>query len=220
MKPAEKAGWVILITLLIVAEIRNLYIADAQQVTNFQTISDSLDATKRGLDATAAGINATIANSQTQFQATMDKTEKLLESSKKNIDAVTGGNSFCYAIASFMTKDLVSFEIATHGDSPLHDVQVELIDVDKEEKLLSSQPFSMELRSQFVFPQPNIPFLSSITMRALGEYPIVGVDRRKFAFNFFQYKRGVASKLKHSPCEWKMDAGNPCHKGNEWRKEN
>jgi hypothetical protein len=58
-RPREKAGWILLMTLIMVAEIRNLYVADADQLRKFGKISGSLDATKRGLDATANGINET-----------------------------------------------------------------------------------------------------------------------------------------------------------------
>jgi hypothetical protein len=62
-----------------IAEIRNLYVADAEQVEKFGKVSDALDATKKGLEATApSGIDATaralkenMANSQSQFTATM-----------------------------------------------------------------------------------------------------------------------------------------------------
>ena len=85
MKRAEKAGWIVLITLFIVAEIRSLYISDAEQIAKFSKISDALDATKRGLDTTARGIDSAIRNGQKQFQATMSSTNALLTESQKTI---------------------------------------------------------------------------------------------------------------------------------------
>jgi hypothetical protein len=52
----EKSVWIIVMTLLMVAEIRNLYIADADQVTKFEKTSGALDATKTGLEGTASGL--------------------------------------------------------------------------------------------------------------------------------------------------------------------
>ena len=71
MGTAEKIGWIALITLLMIAEIRNLYVSDAEQVAKFGKISRDLETTKEGLEKTARGIDATTAQSQRQFQTTM-----------------------------------------------------------------------------------------------------------------------------------------------------
>jgi hypothetical protein len=47
-----------------IAEIRNLYVADAEQVEKFGKVSDAPDATKKGLEATASGIDATARSAQ------------------------------------------------------------------------------------------------------------------------------------------------------------
>lgn len=49
----EKALWIVVMTVLMVAEIRNLYIADSDQLKKFTTITDGLVKTKEGLDETA-----------------------------------------------------------------------------------------------------------------------------------------------------------------------
>lgn len=94
MPRPEKAAWIFIITLLIVAEIRNLYVADADQLEKFRKISSALDATKKGLDATASGIDTTakalnqsIADSQAEFSATMGRTNAVLPN-------ITGGKSY------------------------------------------------------------------------------------------------------------------------------
>jgi hypothetical protein len=48
----EKSLWIIVMTFLMVAEIRNLYSADADQVAKFEKTSGALEATKEGLEAT------------------------------------------------------------------------------------------------------------------------------------------------------------------------
>jgi hypothetical protein len=71
MSTWEKIGWIAIITLLMFAEIRNLYVSDAEQVAKFGKISRDLETTKEGLEKTARGIDATTAQSQRQFQTTM-----------------------------------------------------------------------------------------------------------------------------------------------------
>ena len=60
IRPSEKAAWIVLVTLLVFAEITNLYVADADQLAKFTKVSDALDATKKGLNATVAGIDVTV----------------------------------------------------------------------------------------------------------------------------------------------------------------
>jgi hypothetical protein len=51
----EKATWIVLMTVLLVAEIRNLYVADAEQNAKQEKINE-------GLTTTAAGINTAVKN--------------------------------------------------------------------------------------------------------------------------------------------------------------
>ncbi|MGB7471519.1 MAG: hypothetical protein WBA09_15490 [Candidatus Acidiferrum sp.] len=81
-KRSEKALWILCLTALLVAEIRNLYTADRQQANTFNQISQSLDASKKGLDATADGIRNTTDQAQKQFEVTIDRVNKTLEASE------------------------------------------------------------------------------------------------------------------------------------------
>jgi hypothetical protein len=76
----EITVWIVVITLLMIAEIQNLYRADAEQTAKFGAISTGLDATSKGLDATAVGLSSTSnrldsasANNQKQFKSTMSE---------------------------------------------------------------------------------------------------------------------------------------------------
>jgi hypothetical protein len=51
----EKAFWIVLMTVLLVAEIRNLYLADAEQTKKLETVSGNLT-------TAVSGINTTIGN--------------------------------------------------------------------------------------------------------------------------------------------------------------
>jgi hypothetical protein len=55
----EKCLWILCITAFMVAEIRNLYIADQENTATFTRISTGLDATKTGLDSTKKDLDET-----------------------------------------------------------------------------------------------------------------------------------------------------------------
>jgi hypothetical protein len=87
----EKALWIVLITILMVAEIRNIYITDREQAGTFSKISQDLDTTKVGLQATQTGIEAAarkIGQTATGIQ-TLDS-------------EITGGDSYMYLDISFI----------------------------------------------------------------------------------------------------------------------
>lgn len=128
-RPLEKAAWILLITLFIVAEIRNLYVADAGQVAKFREISDALDSTKKGLESTAHGIDATakaldlsVTTSRNQFAATMGRTNSVLTS-------ITGGDSFGIVIpmlSNLLPGQDVPLAIENRGQHSLTGVSVTL----------------------------------------------------------------------------------------------
>jgi len=84
--PVEKALWITLITILMIAEVRNLYVEDAAQLTKFDKISSALDATKRGLEATAIGINTTAVAMKSLFDTTQ-QTENNTEAKARVVPA-------------------------------------------------------------------------------------------------------------------------------------
>jgi len=74
----EKFLWVVFATMLMVAEIQNLYKADAQQTAAFARIADNLDGTRKALEVTA-----------NKIQDTTSELDKLYSET-------TGGNSYIY----------------------------------------------------------------------------------------------------------------------------
>lgn len=135
----EKAAWIFLIALVMVAEIRNLYIADAEEAAKFDTIGKGLDATKRGLDGTVAALNAAAdslsgisdeitsaaTKSQQGFSSTMAKVADV-------INTETGGNSFCYLdfepIATPIPPNFTTVVAVRIGKYPVREVHALLFD--------------------------------------------------------------------------------------------
>ena len=107
----EKAAWIFVITTLMFAEIRNLYVADHEQAQTFTTITDELKLTKQGLDNTAKGLSAT-ANSLRGISG---------ES--------TGGDSFCYVDVASSGPNQIAVHLLREGRYPLFHVDVVLNDV-------------------------------------------------------------------------------------------
>jgi hypothetical protein len=103
----EKAAWVGLISLLMYAEIRNLYVADREQTQTFLTIQTGLNETKTGLDASAKalsgiseGIGKASGESQKQFDMAaersnviLDKTQVAADRASEAVSTLTGGDS-------------------------------------------------------------------------------------------------------------------------------
>lgn len=116
----EKALWIIAITILMVAEIQNLYVEADRQHKEAKVISDSLEATKKGLGKTLDGLTDVVGqldgisgdidtatkNSQTQFGKTMSQfndvtksQEAIAATTKENLDQITGGDQYFYVTA-------------------------------------------------------------------------------------------------------------------------
>ena len=182
----EKAVWTAVMFLLMIAEVHSLYrdrnehdaeLAQAQceQVQRFGQIAGELE---QSIQQNQQQFQQTLRQQQQDFSATMGKTQSTL-------DAVTGGNSYCYALATFLSEDYASLFVHTRGNSPLHDVRVEMADIDKEQELLTKKLSTMELKNEFVHPLPTIPFLASSSDLDIGEVTIKGRTSRNIALHFF-----------------------------------
>src|ERR1700739_2173456 len=90
---------------------------------------------------------------------------------RENIAAVTGGNSYCYVIASPVGGDFL-LNVSTKGSSPLHEVFVEMVDVDILRAVSAAkQPLTLEVIQSFTTSYPAIPFLASSSGRVLSKIP-------------------------------------------------
>jgi hypothetical protein len=132
--PTEKAAWIVLITLVMIAEVRNLYVADREETDKFTAIQNGLELTNEGLakTATALGTTATTLHgisgdiskeskqSQAQFGATIEKLNK-------GIDAEIGGSSFAYV--EFYGYPPLDAMLKKHGDTPLYDLNVKVTEI-------------------------------------------------------------------------------------------
>jgi hypothetical protein len=135
----EKSAWIALITLLMVAEIRNLYIADKEQASTFSAIRGGLEDTKKGLDITVASlkhaaislqgisgkITETETNSQKHFDTTIEttkevlkKTEEAANEAEEGVNNITGGDSWgSVSIVNLVDEpNLLGFSVKNEGN--------------------------------------------------------------------------------------------------------
>lgn len=129
----EKAAWIFLITLLLVAEIRNLYVVDAEQSQTFREITSRLEAVGSSLKATSEQITTATHNAQEQFDVTMSRF-------REAIDTENGGNSFCYF--ELLWPEIPNGEmqgiVQVRGKYPLHDTWMRLVDIPKFRQFLTN----------------------------------------------------------------------------------
>lgn len=85
LKRQEKFGWILFMTILVIAEIRTLYAADKDQLDRFNQISGSLESTKNGLATTATELHESMSSNQQQFEETARKFGAVITLQKKTI---------------------------------------------------------------------------------------------------------------------------------------
>jgi hypothetical protein len=149
----EKAGWTLLTFTLVGLELRSIYL-------------DRED------------------HEQKETQARREQLERFRaigDGIKKNIDVVTGGDTFCYILAGFYGTNFNMVAIAK-GESPLHDVLIEMVDLDIERK---TKLFTPEAIRGFTTSFPAVPFLVPTSNRTILELPQGTRHERNFHFNFY-----------------------------------
>jgi hypothetical protein len=170
----EKALWTIVMLALVGLEIRSIYLdRDAHDREQAAARAEQL----KQFSEIAKGIDTSITNSQKQFDATMSGI-------KMNIDTVTGGNTFCYVMASPVFSEF-GLNIITIGKSPLHDVSVWMIDIDTMKQVVAGKPsLSYEDIQGYTINFPTIPFLTASTTQMLTRIPTGIRTKRNLQITF------------------------------------
>jgi hypothetical protein len=130
-----------------------------------------------------------LAKNQGQFEATKSGIEK-------SIETVTGGNTYCYVIASPIGNGFTLYAVA-RGSSPLHEVTTDLIDVDVMRSVTAGKrTATLEDIQSFSTSLPILPFLSSSSTQILARIPVGSSPRRNLQFNFFSLNGNWSASLK------------------------
>lgn len=122
----EKAAWILLMTLLMFAEIRNLYVADADQLAKFERISDALDVTQRGLNAAARGIDESAA----VLKVLAEQSTKISSGIGNVANLQIGGDSFCFFsfVPGNTAPPAINIGVQQEGRYPLRSVSANMWD--------------------------------------------------------------------------------------------
>jgi hypothetical protein len=118
----EKAGWVLVATLFVWAEIINLYKETAEQTGRLTIIARSLEKTKTGIELAQQGINTTSSQisrdaieNQEQFNALIKKSDSAL--TKINEAAAIAKDTLGYVSGAGAYAVLRIVPSKSHGDS-------------------------------------------------------------------------------------------------------
>jgi hypothetical protein len=162
MGPRERAGWLFVFLSLMCAEV---WMMSKDRATNIAKEKETREAEIARFKAIGNGIQASMALNQSQFSKTMAGIQE-------NVNAVTGGNTFCYVVASPVYSEF-GLSIITIGKSPLHDVSVWMIDIDTMKEVIARNPsLSYEDIQSYTMNFPTIPFLASSAVQMLTRIPI------------------------------------------------
>jgi hypothetical protein len=169
----EKAAWTFLFLGLMCAEV---WMMGKDRQANEDSQKEANGSQLAGFKAIGDGIQSSINQSNQQFAATM-------AGIKQNISTVTGGNTYCVVMVSYIGTGFLLVANA-QGDNPLHEVTVDMVDLDIERK---TKLFTFEAIQGFT-THLRIPFLAPTNQHAgqmLTTIPIGNVDKRNFRFNFY-----------------------------------
>jgi len=131
---------------------------------------------KDTLNTVTSRLSTAIAQGQQQFALTASGLTH-------NIDAILGGKTFCYVTASDVGKDFI-FIVMAKGKDPLHDLNMEMVDLDMQQLAVKSSP-DWETMKANRKGYPIVPGLVSSSGRIIDQVPIGTGDSRNFAFTFF-----------------------------------
>lgn len=170
---SEKAAWILLVMLLMVAEVRNLFVIDREQAETFHAIQHRFDETEQKLGQTANGLDLTEKSlrklsddtaqaeksNQQQFAAQIDKSNKLMSMSKEGLDEITGGDSYTYVIAGLTSAPPFQLMVNVRGKHSVHNVTAEF----QQYFGRDSDSVRKQLQSMHGLPTGSGSFLPGIT---------------------------------------------------------
>jgi hypothetical protein len=171
----EKAVWILLITLLMVAEIRNLYIADQEQAETFKTIQNGLNDTKKGLDQTVLNLQAvgsSLGKVSDHVDAGVLSSQKAAETSAEAVKTVTGGDSFL--VFYIVTENRGG--VIVNGKHAVRSAHVSIADAyeaqDTVQSMMNSQPPIEIVVDQILGVYKDVPLAQDLTTNYIYSFPM------------------------------------------------
>ena len=184
----EKAGWTLIMFVLMGLELRSIdrdradnemkqAAARTELLTNFQKIAN--------------GITSEITTSKTGFDATMKRSDTILNGIDENIKIANGGDSYAYVVMSPINGGFDVYVIQD-GNYHLLDAVVSVIDLDKfEAAVKTGQIFD---RRRYEVVNTSMPLLYRGRALVVGTLPLDGGDYKRYNSTIFA-RNGVFSEL-------------------------
>jgi hypothetical protein len=177
----EKAAWVLLITLVMFAEIRNLYVVDQEQTQTFSKINGDLTKTGEGLDKTLKGLDAErtkLGTISDHIDGVAASSEQASDTAKEAVNTITGGGGVCFVEIAGSPDPNVKAVIPiveVVGKYPLSNVTMRVTDYrayarDATEMVKSGKltPANAMYLDSFIYKIGNIPFLGIVLLEPIG----------------------------------------------------
>ena len=120
------------------------------------------------------------------------QTEDLAALDRKTLDAITGGDSFCYVVISQRPDGIVALMFLHQGNAPLYDVTARLFDLDRYEEKKDSLPIG----EAFAYAGTNLSIGTIGTGHAVerGQIPLKSFPTRGYNI-FFAARNGFFHEL-------------------------
>jgi hypothetical protein len=175
----EKALWTAVMFALVLLEIRSIY---KDQAEHDKQQADARAEQLKSFKEIAKGIDIAITNSQKEFNATMQRTNQVLNST-------TGGTGFCSAKLAFWANQPLTaiLSVSVHGDYPIYGVTVEVQDTARLSLLEAEHKDDPQFQSLILGALPRIS-LGDLpphdANRLQVDSPIQLLDRDKQVLHF------------------------------------
>lgn len=185
----EKAGWTLVMFALMGIELRSIYMDRADNEAKQKTARAELLANFQGI---ADGIKSEIATSQTEFAATMKRSDTILGGVGENIKIANGGDSYAY-IQMSPTNGGFDLYVIQDGNYHLLDTIGRVTDLDKFDVAIKAG--QLIDRSKYEFALNPMPLLYRGRAMMVGTLPVpADNDYERFNISLFA-RNGVFEEL-------------------------
>src|SRR5437868_7148035 len=202
----EKATWIFIMFALLMLEMKSVY---QDRNEHDQQQADARDRETKSFETIAEGITGAIRESDTNFAAVMQRSNRILVGVGDTIKTETGGDSFAFITftpeqrnvqfgqlaAPAGTGPYFLVSITSHGKYPLKDIHATMMDDERRIEAMveyNKHPdadFLHTIQSadtyyRFPYLRPQSPERPSGDVEAIGTYPLFKGDSKRLTIAF------------------------------------
>jgi hypothetical protein len=183
---AEKAVWMLIITSSLVIEVlairKDRHEHDESLATLLAEEVGARKDAKTNFGEIGAGIQATIERSDEHFEATMDRSSRIMAGIGDAIRTETGGDSFAFITLAPQPNQQFLVTITSHGKYPLREIRITMMD--EERRVLAMQEYNKHPEGDWIkaiqagdtsfsvpYLRPQGPEAPTGDVQVLGAYP-------------------------------------------------